>query len=250
MTTATTGFPVEALADRSPLVRDPAALRAAAEAEGALLLRRLLDGGLVERVRTVALDAARATGWLHPDRPPSDGIARPGLAVGAYDDAWLEVQRAVVGDPSWDALGTAPPLRLALEAVLGAPPEGGHGSVLRAFSTAGETTPPHQERAFIGGRPNAWTAWIPLGECPRELGGLAVMPGSHRRGPLPHAGDHCTRVPEGQPWACADYDPGDVLLVHCQTLHRALPNRDPAGRLRLSADFRFRPAPGRGLGRL
>ena len=94
----------------------------------------------------------------------------------------------------------------------------------------------------MGGRPNAWTAWIPLAECPRELGGLAVMRGSHRRGPLPHAGDHCTRVPEGQPWACADYEPGDVLLVHCHTLHRALPNRDPAGRLRLSADFRFRPA--------
>lgn len=116
--------------------------------------------------------------------------------------------------------------------------------MLRAFSAAGgqHTTPPHQERAFIGGRPDAWTAWIPLGECPRALGGLAVMRGSHRRGPLPHAGDRCTRVPEGQPWACADYEPGDVLLVHCHTLHRALRNRDPAGRLRLSADFRFRPA--------
>lgn len=238
MTTAITGFPTEALPDVPP-----AALGATAEADGALLLRGLLDAELVDRVRTVALDAAHETGWLHPDHPPSAGISRPGLAIGAYDDAWLEVQRAVVSDSSWDALGTTPPLHRALEAILGTPPEGGHGSVLRAFSTAGEpyTTPPHQERAFIGGRPNAWTAWIPLGECPRELGGLAVMRGSHRRGPLPHAGDHCTRVPEGQPWACGDYEPGDVLLVHCHTLHRALPNRDPAGRLRLSADFRFRP---------
>ena len=233
----------EALADRSPLLADPDSLRAGAEADGALLLRQLLDAELVDRVRAVALDAARAAGWLHPDRPPSAGIARPGVAVGAYDDAWLEVQRAVVGDPSWDALATAPALQCTLEAVLGAPPEGGHGSVLRAFSPAGEehTTPPHQERAFIGGRPDAWTAWIPLGECPQALGGLAVMRGSHRHGPLPHAGDRCTRVPDGHPWACADYEPGDVLLVHCHTLHRALPNRDPAGRLRLSADFRFRP---------
>ena len=143
----------EALADRSSLLDDPDSLRASAEADGALLLRALLDAELVDRVRAVALDAGRAAGWLHPDHPPSAGIARPGLAIGAYDDGWLEVQRTVVGDPSWDALGAAPALQPALEAVLGTPPVGGHGSVLRAFSTAGgqHTTPPHQERAFIGG---------------------------------------------------------------------------------------------------
>ena len=56
-------------------------------------------------------------------------------------------------------------------------------------------------------------------------------------------------VPEDRPWAGADYEPGDVLLVHCLTLHRALPNRDPAGQLRLSADFRFRPEAMRRAGR-
>ena len=69
----------------------------------------------------------------------------------------------------------------ALEAVLGAPPEGGHGSVLRAFSPAGEehTTPPHQERAFIGGRPDAWTAWIPLGDFDIGLDGKPENATSH-----------------------------------------------------------------------
>ena len=126
--------------------------------------------------------------------------------------------------------------------------------MLRAFSPAGEqhTTPPHQERAFIGGRPDDSTASIPARRVPEALGGLAVMRGSHRLGR-----STCRRplhpCAQGHPWACADYEPGDVLLVHCLTLHRAIPNRDPAGRLRLSADFRYRPTKARlspHLGRL
>jgi hypothetical protein len=234
----------EELPDSAPLLSDPAALRDRADADGALLLRGLLDPALAGGVRALMLYAAADRGWLHPDRPWSDGVARPGLAVGAYDDDWVAVNRAVVVDPSWPALGEAAPLLGALATVFGAPPAGGYGCVLRAFSPAGEahTTPPHQERAFIGGPPTGWAAWIPLVTCPLSRGGLAVMRGSHRAGQLPHTDDRCIRVPEGAPWACADYEPGDVLLVHCLTLHRALPNRDPEGRLRLSADFRFRPA--------
>jgi len=233
----------EALADSAPLVRDPAALRDRARADGAVLLRGLLDPALAGRVLALTLYAAADRGWLHPDHPWSDGIARPGLALGAYDEDWVAVQRAVVIDSSWRKLGEAPPLLDVLAKVFGAPPSGGYGSVLRVFSPADEarTTPPHQERAFIGGPPTGWAAWIPLVRCPLSRGGLAVMRGSHRAGLLPHAHDRCIRVPEGAPWACADYEPGDVLLVHCLTLHRALPNRDPEGRLRLSADFRFRP---------
>ena len=42
-------------------------------------------------------------------------------------------------------------------------------------------------------------------------------------------------------WATADYACGDVLAVHCLTVHRACPNltRD---RVRISADFRYEPA--------
>jgi hypothetical protein len=234
---------IETLADSAPLVCELAALRDRARADGALLLRGLLDPVLVGRVLALALYAAADRGWLHPDHPWSDGIARPGLALGAYDLDWVAVQRAVVVDSSWSKLGEAPPLLDALAKVFGAPPSGGYGSVLRVFSPTGEahTTPPHQERAFIGGPPTGWAAWIPLVRCPLSRGGLAVMRGSHRAGLLPHAGGRCTNVPEGGAWACADYEPGDVLLVHCLTLHRALPNRDPEGRLRLSADFRFRP---------
>ena len=46
------------------------------------------------------------------------------------------------------------------------------------------TTPIHQDFIHIQGTHNVWTAWMPLGDIPRELGGLAVMPRSHKLGVL------------------------------------------------------------------
>ena len=85
-----------------------------------------------------------------------------------------------------------------------------------------------------------WTVWIPLGECPPALGGLALLPGSHLRGLLPH-GEGGIEEELAAGWVSAHYRPGDVLIFHGRTVHRALENR-VAGALRLSADFRFVPA--------
>jgi ectoine hydroxylase-related dioxygenase (phytanoyl-CoA dioxygenase family) len=96
----------------------------------------------------------------------------------------------------------------------------------------------------VRGSPALWTVWIPLGDCPLDLGGLAVAPGSHRHGLLPHAGEGTGQqgvdvAPEAT-WESADYRCGDVLAFHGLTLHRALENRT-THRLRLSADFRYEP---------
>jgi len=88
-----------------------------------------------------------------------------------------------------------------------------------------------------------FTSWVPLGEVPRSLGGLAVQPGSQRGNrvryrPLAH-------LESG--WVTTDYEPGDVLVFHCLTTHAALPNRE--SRMRFSAEYRWQladqPAPRR-----
>jgi ectoine hydroxylase-related dioxygenase (phytanoyl-CoA dioxygenase family) len=85
------------------------------------------------------------------------------------------------------------------------------------------------------------TAWIPLSDCPRELGPLALLAGSHHGGLREHSGhgivDGGVRVPEGAVWTSTDYRCGDVVLFQPHTLHCSLPNRS-GDRLRLSADFR------------
>ena len=42
------------------------------------------------------------------------------------------------------------------------------------------TTPIHQDYVHFQGSFDTWTAWAPVGDCPAELGGLAVIPGSHK----------------------------------------------------------------------
>jgi ectoine hydroxylase-related dioxygenase (phytanoyl-CoA dioxygenase family) len=107
------------------------------------------------------------------------------------------------------------------------------------------TTPAHQDHFYIRGSVETYSCWTPLGACPAELGGLAVAPGTHRRGYLDHTVHHAGAVggrgvPEEdiQEWHTADYAPGDALFFHAYTIHKALPNRTP-DRLRLSTDNRY-----------
>jgi ectoine hydroxylase-related dioxygenase (phytanoyl-CoA dioxygenase family) len=85
-----------------------------------------------------------------------------------------------------------------------------------------------------------------LDACPRELGPLALLPGSHTGGLRPHApvvgGGSVvgTDVPDDAPWVAGDLAAGDVLFFSAFTVHRALPNTT-ADRLRVSVDYRYRP---------
>jgi hypothetical protein len=105
-------------------------------------------------------------------------------------------------------------------------------------------TPPHQDYIHIQGAEATYTAWFPLGDCPADLGGLAVLAGSHRAGvlpvsPAPGAGGVGVETEDlALSWVTGDFLLGDVLLFHSHTVHRALDNRSP-DRLRLSVDFRY-----------
>lgn len=217
-------------------LNDPPALRRRATADGYLYLPGLVPVEPVLALRRRVLETCVDLGWLMP----GGDTVRPGATVGdPADPVFLELQRRVLPSPEFRALGLAPGLQAALTALYGHPPYGGHGDVCRVGFPGGYTTPPHQDHAYIGGATDLWTAWLPLGDCPLELGPLAVSPGSCRAGPLPHGADY--RVPncEQCDWAAGDLGCGDVLLFHCLTLHRACSNRS-AGRLRLSVDYRFR----------
>jgi ectoine hydroxylase-related dioxygenase (phytanoyl-CoA dioxygenase family) len=104
-------------------------------------------------------------------------------------------------------------------------------------------TQPHQDAHYVRAIEQFWTAWIPLGDCPIELGPLAVLPGSHRCGLQAHAGqqgivDGGVEVPGDALWRTSDFRCGDALLFANFTLHRSLANCS-GDRLRLSADFRY-----------
>ena len=47
------------------------------------------------------------------------------------------------------------------------------------------STPPHQDYVHLQGTEEVWAAWLSLDDCPRQMGGLTLMPGSHRHGLYP-----------------------------------------------------------------
>jgi ectoine hydroxylase-related dioxygenase (phytanoyl-CoA dioxygenase family) len=88
-----------------------------------------------------------------------------------------------------------------------------------------------------------FTCWVPLGDVPRDLGGLAVDPASQRTSRVRHR--PIDSLPPG--WLTTDYRAGDVLVFHCLTTHAALANH--TRRMRFSAEYRWQladqPAPRR-----
>jgi ectoine hydroxylase-related dioxygenase (phytanoyl-CoA dioxygenase family) len=152
-----------------------------------------------------------------------------------------------MSSPEFRALGKAPALASVLRVVLGGEPVGHIGDTCRLMSPGAVdlATPPHQDGAYVKAPEGVWVAWMPLGPCPLELGPLALAPGSHLGGILPHTiGEGAAVVPglvvpAGTRWCASDLEEGDVLFFSTLALHKALPNRT-ADRLRVSADYRYR----------
>ena len=218
-----------------------------AQENGYLFFRGLIEPEVVLALRSKAVAFAENLGWLEEGSPAVDGIARRGIRLGDYDAPdWIDFQRHVLPLPEFIALGEHPAILQILKELFGEPVMTRRGDICRVMSPATPelTTVAHQDHFYVGGSERVWTAWIPLGDCPIELGGLAVLPGSHRRGLMAHQGEGSGRQGvqvENETWSTADYKAGDVLFFNCLTVHRACPNLT-ADRIRISADYRFQPA--------
>ena len=228
------------LADLAELCREAGAL-------GYLLFRRLIAPEDALALRGRVLDACADLGWLDRVAPRSDGVVRAGARIGGYDQTWTDLQCRIQPLPEFAALRDHPAILRVLGAVFRAPVRSGRGDTCRIFSPSAPdlTTRPHQDHFYVRGDMALWTVWVPLGDCPLEMGGLALLPGSHLEGLRPHAGpggagEQGVEVGPDAVWGGSDYRCGDVLMFNSITLHRALDNRT-VDRLRISADFRYEP---------
>ncbi len=225
--------------------RDDDALRLHADRDGCVYVPGALPPERLVALGAVVDRALATRGWV------VDGKSDPALRLGRWDDRrWLEFLGEVLGSSAYRELAAAPELLALLRPILGGDPELHVGDVCRLVSPGAIdlTTPPHQDAAYLADAHEVWTAWLPLGPCPVELGPLALLPGSHREGVRPHAavergGDQVigTEVPADAPWCSADLAAGDVILFSALTVHCALPNLT-LDQLRVSVDFRYRRA--------
>lgn len=237
---------MDELRDSTPLRDDGGRLRGRLAEDGYLFFRRLIEPASVRAVREDVLSALDRAGWLAPGSPATD--ARPGPAIrreGADDfwDGYRRVQRV----ERFHRLAHRPEVRAVLRTLLADDVVVHPQKIARAsFPRSCFTTPPHQDFRYIQGTTDTFTVWMPLGDCPAELGGLRVLAGSQDNGLLPvgsatGAGGLAVDVRDDHPdWVSTGYEAGDVLVFHSLTVHGAMDNT--ADRLRLSVDYRYQSA--------
>jgi hypothetical protein len=135
----------------------------------------------------------------------------------------------------------------------------------------GMGTAPHCDTVFMGrGTPDVVTMWTALMDIPVDLGGLAILEGSHRDheslrtyrrldvdtycenfgevpvasmgdgGSLPCADANALRRQLRSRWVWTDYRAGDVFIFGLMTVHASLDNQ--SRKVRLSTDSRYQLA--------
>lgn len=253
------------LQSSNELLGDAVALKRRLDDDGYLYLTGYLDKANVDEARQFLLQQINALGLLDDSAPIEKGVARQPwqptpchhlvndnvpLQQLLYDGAMIDLYQRLLGDEisHFDFTWTR---------VMG----------------PGLGTAPHADAVYMNrGSQQLFTSWTPLMEIDLDVGGLLVMPGSHRVDRLEKyfesdVDTYCTNKPNrepqdvhqwigpvgdgkltqqpaklqkslGLPWLTAErYQPGDVLIFGIRTVHASIDNT--TNRIRLSTDSRY-----------
>ena len=221
--------------------------------DGYLFFRRLLDSDRLWDLRRQMLSLMQKGGWLIAGTDPMDGIADPAARSTEGDPEYTDVYHDVYKLEAFHSIAHCREVLDVLERVRGCAMMPQPQKVARLWfpKFIEHTTPTHQDFVHFQGTYDNLTCWSPVGDCPRELGGLAVLRGSHRvNRVLQHhfslgAGslhvDPARHEELGDEWQTTDYEVGDTLVFPALTIHKALPNFTE-DRLRVSLDNRYQRA--------
>jgi ectoine hydroxylase-related dioxygenase (phytanoyl-CoA dioxygenase family) len=238
---------VEPLEDMTGLLDQPEALRMRAEEEGFLFFKGLLDPAKVNALRSQILATCDAHEWIKDGTDSDEAIAeKTAMIVESRDPRWQAFYNDVQKMRDFHALALDPAIISTLEVLFGESVLPHSRNICRVVfpDSATHSTPPHQDNLYIGGSEQTWTCWIPCGDVPVTLGGLAVAKGTHRLGKLEDveakgAGGRQVVVENDATWVGGDYACGDVIFLHSLTIHQGRDNL--SDRLRVSCDFRYQP---------
>jgi len=151
------------------------ALRQRMADDGYLFFRGVLDAGLVLEARRECVRRLAAAGRLEPGTDPLDAVPRRGGEASYF---WADLAEG--NEPLRALLYDGPMIQL-LTRLLSGPVLHYDFTWMRAVSP-GNGTAPHCDVVYMGrGTKNLYTAWTPLGDIPRTVGGLIVLEGSHKR---------------------------------------------------------------------
>lgn len=238
------------LQDSSEIINDSKELQARLSCDGYLFFRRLIEPDSLLGLRRQMLEVIQRHGWLAAGSALMDGIARDGVQCTEGDLEYSNVYHQVYRLEEFHRIAHRPEILSLVERIRGCPMLAQPQKVARLWfpKFTDHTTPTHQDFVHFQGTHDNLTSWSPVGNCPRELGGLAVLRGSHRvNRVLEHhfsLGAGSLNLFEndyqsvGSEWLTTDYEVGDTLIFPALTIHKALPNLTE-NRLRISLDNRY-----------
>ncbi len=226
----------------------PDVLQDQIHAKGYALIRGVIPQDAVRSVLADVTNVLSAAQWLRAGIDPLDRIPEHGAAYGDPDPLFKRVYQEVFNLESFHALPHQPALRSVMKMLVGDEVLVHPKPIGRLIFPNCErlVVHPHQDYEFMGGDPEFFTVWIPLHDCPVEVGPLRIAEGSHRFGIQKHQKEnlHVPEIPvdavAGDEWVGGPVNAGDVLIFHSLTVHAAAPNLSE--RMRISLDCRFQDA--------
>ncbi len=234
----------EKLIESNDILSNPVELRRRLWREGYLFFRGLLPREEVLDLRRHILELCDDAGWISKGADLMEGLTdhEPVLeGEPAHLPVYAEVQKL----EAFHRLKLHPNMQQVMrdyydEEVFALP-----NTIARiAFPRDNErATQPHQDWLYIQGSTDTISCWVPVGDVPEEIGGLMILPRSHKSGflvphPAPGPGGNAVDLNPSWRWAGTDYRAGDVLCFPSLTVHAARPNLT-SDRIRLSMDFRY-----------
>ncbi len=230
--------------DSSALRDDGSALAQRMHRDGYLFLRNFLPREAIANVQRQIAAIASDAGWLRLNTPLEDAIADPAGFCVDPDPTYLTTLRRINRLEDYHALKHYPALIDLLERMLGGPILPHPRVLMRNIFPAREeyTTKAHQDFPNVQGTTEVYTAWMPLIDCPMDVGPLQIATGSHTNGVYDFgiaggAGGVEIKDPLAGTWTSSDFAAGDVLLFHSMAVHKGVPNH--SDKLRMSMDVRY-----------
>ena len=230
-------------------LENPEELRRRAHRDGYLFFRALLDKKPLLNVRQQILELCRKEGWLADGMDLIDGIAAPGIKWVEPQPEFMKVYYEIMKLEDFHALAHSPALLGIYQKLFGEEVLVHARNIARIIfpDNSQFTTPSHQDWIHIQGTQETYSAWIPLSDCPPELGGLTILVGSHKEGLISHhdaygaggVGIETDHLP--YKWSSSEFRLGDFVTFHSMTVHKGLHNIS-RNKIRLSVDFRYQGA--------
>ena len=241
---------LKALRVSNDAMDDRAELQRRMADEGYLFFKQLQSPDKLGALRREMMTTIQRAGWLVAGTDPMDGIADVSKQCTEGDNAYNAGYGEVYKLEAFHRSAHWPEVTSMVEKIMGRPIMPHPMKIARIWfpKYTEHTTPTHQDFVHFQGNFDTLTCWTSVGDCPVGLGGLAVIPGSHKvNRVLEHhfslgagglAVDTEAHKELDPVWHSIDYEIGDTLFFPALTIHKALPNYTE-DKLRLSLDNRY-----------